>query len=138
MNEFIQMGTDWGLLFIRLGVGIVFLIHGFPKISNRWGDIKGSHKSLTESIRRLGFPFPYQFALSVGILEFFGGMMLIVGFGTRWAALGILPIMLVASGRNIIQKGFLDSGDFPFSLLTTLLGLILLGGGSISLDALLF
>ena len=138
MNEFLQIGTNWGLLFIRLGVGIVFLIHGYPKISNRWGDIKGSRQSLTESIRRLGFPFPYQFATLVGILEFFGGMLLVVGLGTRWAALGILPVMLVASGRNIIQKGFLDSGDFPFSLLMTLLGLILLGGGSISLDALLF
>jgi putative oxidoreductase len=137
MNDIWQAGLDWGTLLIRLGLGVVFLVHGYPKMTGRWKDIKGSQESLSNSIRRLGLPFPRHMAVLVGTIEFFGGAMVLLGLWTRWAALGLVAVMLVASGRNIVQKGFMNSGDFPFSLLTTLLGLIFLGSGSFSLEWLL-
>lgn len=137
MSGILEGGTNWGVLFLRLGAGLVFLAHGYPKLSGRGGDFKGSRESLTQSIHRLGLSFPYYLAIVVGAIEFFGGLMLLLGLWTRWAAIALAVIMVVASGRNFVQKGFLHSADFPFSLLTGLLALILLGSGSISLDSLL-
>jgi putative oxidoreductase len=130
--------ASWGILILRLGVGLVFLTHGYPKMSGRSNDPKINREGLTHSIRRLGLPFPAHLALAVGTIEFAGGILLIVGLWTRWAALALAVIMAVASARNLVEKGFLKSADFPFSLLATLLGLTFLGGGFLSLDRLLF
>ena len=138
MNGVWGIGDGWGLLLIRIGVGLVFIFHGYPKMTGRWGDCKGSRESVKKSIRSLGLPFPHQLAILVGATEYFGGMLLLVGLCTRFVALGIAVIMLVASGRNYVGKGFLGGADMPFSLFMTLLGLFLLGSGSISLDALFF
>jgi putative oxidoreductase len=138
MNPVLEEGASWGLLFLRLGVGMVFLMHGYPKMTGRSNDPKVNREGLTRSIRRLGLPLPSHLALSVGTLELTGGLMLIVGLWTRWAALALAMIMAVASARNFVEKGFLGSADFPLSLLATLLGLTFLGGGLISLDRLLF
>jgi putative oxidoreductase len=137
VKEIFVDGADWGILIIRFGLGLVFLYHGYPKMTGRWGEVKGSRESLTKSIGRLGLPFPYYLAMLVGVIEYFGGALLILGLSTRWVAMALVVVMLVATGRNLVEKGFLGSADFPFSLLITLLGLIFLGGGSISLDRLL-
>jgi len=138
MNGFWGIENGWGLLLIRIGVGLVFIFHGYPKMTGRWGDCKGSRESVKKSIRKLGLPFPHQLAILVGAIEFFGGMLLLVGLGTRLVALAVAIIMLVASGRNYAEKGFLGGADMPFSLFMTLLGLFLLGGGAISIDAIFF
>ncbi len=138
MSQFMGSGADWGLLFIRVGVGLVFLFHGYPKMTGRWGDCKGSRESVKRSIVKMGLPYPHALAIVVGTIEYFGAMMLIAGLFTRWVALMISVIMLVASGRNYREKGFLGGADMPFSLLMTLLAVSLLGGGLISLDAILF
>ncbi len=138
MNPVWEKGASWGLLLLRLGVGIVFLLHGFPKMTGHSSDPKVNREGLTRSLRRLGLPFPSHLALWVGTVEFAGGLMLIIGLWTHWVALALAVIMAVASGRNFIEKGFVGSADFPFSLLTTLLALSFLGGGFLSLDRLLF
>jgi putative oxidoreductase len=138
MGEFLASGTGWGLLLIRIGIGLVFIFHGYPKMTGRWGDCKGSRESLKRSIVKMGLPCPHQLAIVVGTIEYFGGFMLMAGLFTRWVALMISMIMLVASGRNFVEKGFLGGADMPFNLFTTLLAISLFGSGSISLDALFF
>lgn len=138
MNPLWEAGTNLGLLFLRLGPGLIFVTHGYPKMTGVKSSAKASREGLTDSIRRLGLPFPRQTAIVIGTIQFFGGLMLLVGLGTRWAASAIAVIMLVAATRNFVEKQFLDSADFPFSLLTSLVALILLGGGAISLDRLFF
>ncbi len=138
MSGIWNAGASWGLLFVRLGVGLVFLFHGYPKMTGRWADGKGSRESLKKSLKRLGLPQPHYLAIVVGTIEFCGGLMVMAGLATRLVSLFLVIIMLVASTRNFVEKGFLGGADFPFSLLMTLVGLILLGSGSISADALLF
>ncbi len=137
MNE-IFTSTSLGLLILRVGTGIVFIPHGYPKMSGRGNQEKHGRASLTQSITRLGLPFPYAFAILVGTIEFIGGWMLIVGLLTPWVALAEAFVMLVAAGRNFFQKTFVGSADFPFSLLVAMLALVLLGGGALSLDRVLF
>ena len=138
MNPFWEAGANWGLFFLRLGLGLIFLTHGYPKMTGVESGTKASREGLTNSIRRLGLPFPHEMAIVIGTIQFFGGLMLLVGLGTRPAASLLAVIMLVAAARNFVEKQFLDSADFPFSLLTSLIALSLLGGGALSLDWFLF
>lgn len=138
MNPLWETGADLGLFFLRLGLGLIFVTHGYPKMTGIESGTKASREGLTNSIRRLGLPFPHHLAIVIGTIQFLGGWMLLLGLGTRWAALALAVIMLVASTRNFVEKQFVDSADFPFSLLTSLIALIFLGGGAISLDWLLF
>jgi putative oxidoreductase len=126
--------TDLALLILRVGTGLIFIPHGYPKMTGGGGEEKGGQAHLTQSLAQLGLPFPHAFAALVGAIEFFGGVLLVLGLQTQWAALALASVMLVASGRNLIQKGFVGSADFPFSLLVATLALALLGGGTIGVD----
>ena len=138
MHEFWNVGPDTGLLIIRLGMGALFIVHGYPKMTGRWVvDTKGSRESFIESIRGFGLPFALQLAVVLGAVMFFGGILLVAGLWTRWTSSFLSLIMVAAFGRNYFRKGFLGSGDFPFAVLVALLGLVFMGGGWISLDGLL-
>jgi putative oxidoreductase len=126
--------TDLALLILRVGSGLIFIPHGYPKMTGGGGDEKGGHAHLTQSLAQLGLPFPYAFAALVGAIEFFGGLLLILGLQTQWAAIALAFVMLVATGRVLVQRGFVGNADFPFSLLVATLALALLGGGAVSLE----
>jgi putative oxidoreductase len=121
-------------LILRVGSGLIFIPHGYPKMTGGGGDEKGGHAHLTQSLAQLGLPFPYAFAALVGAIEFFGGLLLILGLQTQWAAIALAFVMLVATGRVLVQRGFVGNADFPFSLLVATLALALLGGGTVSLE----
>jgi putative oxidoreductase len=130
--------TSIALFILRVGTGLIFVPHGYPKMSGRGNQEKHGRASLTQSIAHLGFPFPYALAIVVGAIEFVGGLMLIVGLLTQWVSLALAFVMLVAAARNFFQKSFVGSADFPFSLLAATLALALLGSGAISFDRVLF
>ena len=138
MSPVWEAGANWGLLILRLGIGLIFVTHGYPKMAGIGTDPKVNRQGLENSIRRLGLPFPREMAIVVGTIQFVGGLMLWLGLGTRLAASLLAVIMLVAAARNFFEKQFLGSADWPFSLLTSLIALIFLGGGALSLDWLLF
>ena len=133
MNDFFS-STDLALLILRIGTGVIFIPHGYPKMTGDGGEEKGGQAHLTQSLAQMGLPFPYAFAALVGAIEFFGGLLLILGLQTRWAALALAFVMLVATGRVLVQRGFVGNADFPFSLLVATLALALLGGGTVSVD----
>ena len=126
--------TDFALLILRVGTGVIFIPHGYPKMTGGGGDKKGGYAHLTQSLAQMGLPFPSAFATLVGVVEFFGGAMLVLGLQTHLAALALVLVMLVATGRVLVQRGFVGEADFPFSLLVATLALALLGGGTVSLD----
>ena len=126
--------TDLALLILRVGTGVIFVPHGYPKMTGGGGDKKGGHAHLTQSLAQMGLPFPLAFAVLVGVVEFFGGAMLVLGLQTQLAALALVFVMLVATGRVLVQRGFIGEADFPFSLLVATLALVLLGGGAMTVD----
>jgi putative oxidoreductase len=130
--------ADLALLILRVGTGVIFIPHGYPKMTGGGGEEKGGQAHLTQSLAQMGLPFPYAFAALVGVIEFFGGILLILGLQTQWAAIALVFVMLVATGRVLVQRGFVGNADFPFSLLIATLALALLGGGAVSVDQLLF
>lgn len=118
-------------LILRLGVGIVFAVHGYQKMFIQGFDgVAGFFSSV-------GIPAAMFFAYLVTILELAGGIMLIAGLLTRWIS-GLLAInMIVAMFVVHIQNGFYVSGggyEFVLILLVSSLSLMLSGAGTYSLD----
>jgi len=124
---------DWGLLALRVAVGIVFVVHGWPKLANAEG-----------MAQAFGQPNPLLtafFALQ-GVVEVIGGIAMLLGLGVQVAALAFSVIMLGAIGlkNTMWATPFASSTstgwEFDFVLLAINLALLVLGPGRFALAAL--
>ena len=79
-----------GLLILRIGVGIAFMIHGFPKL------FMGGALGLSKGLAASGIPGGVVAAYMAALAEFFGGMALIVGLLFRPTTVILAFTMLVA------------------------------------------
>lgn len=122
----------YGLLPLRIALGLVFIYHGYLKLFT--GNFPGGTAGFFTS---LGIPLATFFAIIVSILEFFGGIALLVGLMTRWTSLLLAVNMLVALLLVHLPNGFSVSKggvEFVLVLLGGVLTLALLGAGKYSLD----
>src|SRR5579859_2052952 len=133
---------DLGLLVLRIGLAVVFIAHGWPKI-NPNSPMKGI-TGLTGFLKQLKVPLPTFFAWVVALLETVGSVLLIVGLGTRILAIGFVIDMIMAIwlARIGMMKSKFSGGngigwEFEFVLLIGSLALFFTGAGTYSLDALL-
>jgi len=121
------------LLLLRIGVGVVFISNGYPKVFGR----RLEHIDEFVHIAHLPAYFVYiAFALEVG-----GGSLLIAGLFTRIVGLLLAGEMAVALWRD--EKIFQNPLAIDMYGLALVLGvgafaLATFGGGSISLDQLFF
>ena len=113
---------DYALFVLRLFVGIVFLVHGALKL---FGGLEGFAGFLAE----LGVPLPGITAPMVAAIEFFGGLGILLGSGTRISALLLTGVMVVAMITATIPRGFAGGYDLNLALLGGLLALLLSGSG---------
>ena len=121
-------------LVTRLMVGITFYYTGHGKLQNL--DRTASFFS------DLGIPFAGANALFISSLEFFGGIALMLGLGTRvFAALlssTMVVALMTADKDSFISKFPADLTDVsPVVLLLFLVWLVLYGAGPVSLDRLI-
>jgi uncharacterized membrane protein YphA (DoxX/SURF4 family) len=134
--------SDWGLLILRVGMGIIFLVHGWPKL-NPNSPMKGP-AGFGSSLKQMGVPLPLFFGWVVALLETVGAVLLMLGLGTRILAILFAINMLVAIfvvKRRVMKVGFAaqqaNGWEFDFSLLVISLALLFTGAGSIALDPLI-
>ena len=134
--------SDWGLLILRVGMGIIFLVHGWPKL-NPNSPMKGP-AGFGSSLKQMGVPLPLFFGWVVALLETVGAVLLMLGLGTRFLALLFAIDMLVAIfvvKMRVMKVGFAaqqaTGWEFDFSLLVISLALLFTGAGSIALDPLI-
>ena len=124
---------EWGITILRVAVGGVFLPHGYRKFFV-WG-VAG----VSTFLGTLGIPAPLPAAVVLTLVEFGGGLALLLGLYTRWAA-GLLAIdMLVAILTVHLRNGFFapEGFEYPLTLLAASLALVLLGSGQASVDGML-
>jgi putative oxidoreductase len=129
---------DWGLLILRLALGAIFIVHGWPKI-NPNSPMKGL-TGFGGFLKSQGVPLPSLFALAVALLETVGAVLLILGIFTRIIALGLAIDMLVAIRLvkfGMQKAGFMDpqkgGWEFEFALMAAALALFFTGPGAIAL-----
>ena len=122
--------AGWGMAPLRLAVGLVFLMHGGQKL------FVFGVAGVAGFFGNLGIPAPMAAAVVVSLVEFLGGIALVLGFLTRWAALLLAVNMLVAVLVVHARKGFFlpDGAEFALTLLGANLTLLLVGPGSASID----
>jgi putative oxidoreductase len=120
-----------GLAIIRIVTGIVFAAHGGQKL------FQFGFAGVTDAFGKMGVPMPGLMGPFIALLEFFGGLALVVGLLTRLAALGLAFDMLGAILLVHLAAGFFLPAGYEFALLlfATSLGLVLAGPGSLSVDA---
>ena len=130
LREIVAPMAGWGLVPLRLVVGLAFLMHGGQKLFV-YG-VSGT----SAFFGSLGIPAPLAAAVLVSLVEFLGGVALLLGFLTRWAALLLACDMIVAIVTVHIRHGFFvpEGIEFPLILLGATLTLLLAGPGAAAID----
>lgn len=123
-----------GLLVLRIVIGLAFVMHGWPKMEHfsSWMTVSmGSHAFAPAWVQAV-----------VTVVEFFGGIALIVGFLTPLVAAAILVdmavailVVLVPTGGHWI--GGAKSFEAPLLYFCAMLAFLLIGPGRFSVDAML-
>ena len=129
----LTQAQGWGITVLRVIVGIVFLAHGGQKLFV-WG-----FSNVAGFFGQVGIPFPMLAAIVVTLVEFLGGLALLLGLFSRWAAIPLAINMLVAILVVHLRGGFFvpEGVEFTLTLLAANVALALLGSGEASVDRLL-
>ncbi len=89
MKKLLSTNDIKGYIFIRIILGYVFLVAGLQKFI--FPDDMGPGRFL-----EMGFPFPAFTAYFVGFFEALGGLLILIGFASRLAAVPLFITMAVA------------------------------------------
>lgn len=124
--------SNWATIPLRLGVGIIFAAHGWQKFSNGLGGV-------AQFFGSVGIPLPEISAFIVAFVELVGGIGVIVGFFTRYWAILLSIVMIVAIFTVKLPGGLLGMEGRPgyeldLALLVGCLALLLAGPGPLSLE----
>jgi putative oxidoreductase len=119
-----------GLAVLRVAVATIFIRHGAQKL------FVFGFAGVTGAFTDMGVPFPGLMGPLIGLLEFFGGIALVIGLLTRLVALGFVCDMLGAILLVQLKNGF-SRYELEFLLLGSSLALAFMGAGRFSVDALL-
>jgi len=120
-----------GLTIVRILVGIVFIAHGAQKLF-----VIGL-PGITAGFGQMGIPLPAIAGPGVAILEFVGGILILVGLFTRVIAILLAIDMLGAIFFVHLKNGFfLPMGfEFAFTMLMASLSLIVGGPGAYAIES---
>ena len=119
------------LFIIRVGFGIIYIMHGFPKIiggPERWEAVGGAM-----GVVGLGFA-PAFWGFMASLAEFGGGLLLVLGLYTRIAAAFLAFTMLIATIMHISVGDPLSAVLHPVKGLVVFVALLYSGSGIYAID----
>lgn len=133
LEKIARLLRDPFLLAIRLYWGWQFFMTGKGKLENLAGT--------TEFFEGLGIPLPKFNAMMAGATECFGGLLLLIGLGSRVVSVPLMITMIVAYGTahlESVQTIFKDPDTFvtqaPFLFLLAAAIVFIFGPGRFSVD----
>lgn len=123
------------LLALRVALAIPFYKSGLTKWDGFFQLSSGARYLFAEEFKlhilgsQYGYPFPVAMATLAGTAEIVLPILLVLGLGTRFAALGLLAM------TAIIQLTIPDGwANFHLPWAAMALSLVVFGGGTLSLD----
>lgn len=139
IKTILKTDDSFSALPLRLMGGVIFAAHGAQKLFAWFGGY--GLDGTGQWMEFIGLAPGFLMALLAGSAEFFGGLLLIVGFLTRPAA-AVLAITMVVAIMNVhINNGLFMSNngyEFGLSLLAISLALLIQGAGKLSVDGMLY
>ena len=127
-------GKLWATIPLRIALGVIFMAHGGQKLFG-WLGGKGLEGTAGFFVK-LGLTPGMLWAALAGLGEFGGGLLVLLGLCTRFGALSIAIVMLVAIFKVHWGAFFMPAGiEYAATLFAAALALLSAGGGRFSLDA---
>jgi putative oxidoreductase len=119
------------LLFLRLVLGVILMAHGWPKIKNM--------RQTAHNFNDMGFRPGMLWGMVVAFLEFFGGILLLLGLGVRTISFFLLiQFVVIIIWKLVKRMPFVGGWEFDFVILAVSATLLAFGPGLFSLSTLVF
>lgn len=123
--------SNFGLLVMRAGMGIMMILHGLPKITGgpeKWAKIG-------EAMGNFGIRFfPTGWGFAAAAAEAIGGVLIVLGLAFRPACLMILFTMIVAATMHLSKGQSLMESSHAIELAFAFFGMLFIGPGKYSVD----
>ena len=124
--------NELSITLLRVVLGLMFAYHGYLKLF-----VAGALPGTAKFFAGLGIPLANYAAVLVACVEFFGGILLILGFITRLASVVLIIEMLVAFFKVHLKQGYIISQnvygyEYIVLILTTLVVILINGPGKLS------
>ena len=120
-----------GLLIMRVGLGTMFIFHGYPKLlggPEQWTAVGGAMK-----YTGINF-FPVGWGFLAAVTETFGGFLVVLGLAFRPATLLLAITMLVATTMHLKSGDGLNGASHAIEAAIVFIGLTFIGPGKYSVD----
>ncbi|HEY1032323.1 MAG TPA: DoxX family protein [Flavipsychrobacter sp.] len=123
--------NNTALLLLRIGLGIMMMLHGYPKLAGgteRW-------TKLGASMGNLGIHFaPLAWGFMAAITESIGGLFLLLGLFFRPVALLLMFTMIVAAAKHLSAGETIMDASHAIELGVVFLAMFIMGPGKYSID----
>ena len=136
-----------GLAILRLTLAVVLAIHGAHTLFGFWagpGVGPGGLAPTASHFASIGLEPGMLMAALAGGIQLVGGVLLAVGFLTRWAAAAVLGYLAISGWKQHAPWGFFlnwvndptrgHGMEYAIVLMSALLLFVLAGGGDFSID----
>ncbi len=124
----------WAYPIMRIAAGLFMMPHGAQKLFGMFG---GNINGTIGFFGKIGLTPATELAYLVGFVEFFGGLLIVLGLLTRPAAAASVILLLVAVFKVHMGNGFFwTARGYEYPLLWAILMFVIFirGGGDKSVD----
>lgn len=127
---------EFGLLVIRAGLGCLLAVYGFRKFAGGEDVLR----AVGSAVNNVGLQVSSDsllallFGIAAASAEFFGGILIVVGFFFRPAVFLALTTLAVAFTGKLLSGGGIGEFGHPLVYVIVLLGLLFTGPGRISIQ----
>ncbi len=121
MKKFPFITLNQSLIVLRVATAGMFLAHSIVRICN------GTIPRFADFMTNKGFPMAMLIVILITIFETIGGVLLLLGYFSRWLALGFILLLLIGNVIIHLENGWFvgehGSGgmEYSFELMFALL-----------------
>jgi putative oxidoreductase len=123
---------SYGILLLRLVVGVAFVGHGTQKLFGWFGGY--GPQGTGGFFASKGYRAPVLMAVTAGLAEAGGGTLLVLGFATPLAGAMLAAVMIDAIASVTFKKAFMLGSELELTYLTIAVSLAAIGPGRFSID----